>query len=369
MIKRFLLLNGLATIGVVLNHAAGWGYTALFWWTDQYWPGTAVPDFSQIDSPAYYGLRTIEQLIAFAIASFLVVSGFFMAFAARRQSMVSWSTVRTRIWYLAIPYLLWSAAIFVADFLQGDSYTIAQYVRKLLTGGVTSGYYYVPMIIQMFLLSPLLVWLARRNWRLLLGITAVILLIIQLALYLDTFGVAVPSWLMFWTQSWLFPGNLFWFALGIVVGFNMQPFKVWVGRYKWVWLVTAVLLIPIGIIEWELVQSLSGQPFLPTRLTILDSFYAASFIFALLAFENATPPKAQQLGDLGTKSYGVYLTNSPILDLTAQVIYHIIPALLAYQILFQPVLWIAGLGIPLLMMAVVSSNKSPIRTYYQYIFG
>lgn len=369
MIKRFLLLNGLATIGVVLNHAAGWGYTALFWWTDRYMPGTAVPDFSQLDSPAYFGLRIVEQLIIFAIPTFLVVSGFFMAFAAKRQAAVSWSIVRSRIWYLFIPYLLWSAIIFLLDALQGDTFTIEQYLHRLLTGSVTDGYYYVPMIIQMFLFAPLLVWLARWKWRVLLGSTAVLLILVQMLLYLNDIGVIVPRWLMFWTQSWLFPGSLFWFAFGIVVGFNLHPFKTWLSRYKRVWSVTAVVLFPLCLIEWEIIQRLSGQLFLPNRITLLDSVYAAGIIFTLLAFEHVAPPYAPQLSDLGPKSYGVYLTNTLTLEMAARSIAVFLPAILPFQIVFQPILWVAGLGIPLLMMTAVSYPKSPIRAYYQYIFG
>lgn len=367
MLKRFLLLNGVATIGVVMNHAAGWGYTALFWFAGSSW--LDVADYRPVGGFSYYGLRTIEQLIAFSIAAFLVVSGFFIAFAARQHASVSWSTVRQRIVYLLAPYLLWSAAIFVFNFLQGEMLPIRQYLLRLATGGVTDGYYYVPMLIQMFLLSPLLVRAARWNWRVLLVITAVLLLAVQSATYLRVMGVAVPAWLSFWTRSWLFPGNLFWFTLGIVIGFNLAAFKEWANRWRWVWLGTAVLLVPLGILEWERIQIASGQPFLPTHLTLLDSVYAAAVIFAWLAFTNATPPRAQELNDLGAKSYGVYLANSPVLDVTARLMAVLTPLLLSYQVVFQPLLWVAGLGVPLLLMTAVSYRKSPVRAYYQYIFG
>ncbi|MCL4262320.1 MAG: acyltransferase [Anaerolineae bacterium] len=366
MLKRFLLLNGLATIGVVMNHAAGWGYTALFWFTFGEWGDV---NFSAVGSPSYFGLRFIEQLIAFSIAAFLVVSGFFIAFAARRSASVSWGTVRSRIVYLIVPYLLWSAAIFLFDFVQGERYTPRQYVVRLLTGGVTDGYYYVPMLCQMFLLSPLLVRLARWNWRVLLGGTAVILLAVQSITYLQIMGTAVPTWLTFWTQAWLFPSNLLWFTLGIIVGFNLTTFKEWIGRWRWLWLATAVLLLPLGILEWEFWQAISGEPFLPTRLTLLDMLYAAAVIFSWLAFENFTPPRAQNLNDLGAKSYGVYLANSPVLDVTARAIAAILPFIMLHQLLLQPILWVAGLGIPLLLMAIVGNERSPVRTYYKYIFG
>jgi hypothetical protein len=51
----------------------------------------------------------------------------------------------------------------------------------------------------------------------------------------------------------------------------------------------------------------------------------------------------------------------------ARAIYHFLPALLGYQIVFQPILYAAGLGIPLLLMALV--RHSPARRFYAYQFG
>ena len=50
-----MLLNGLAILAVVFNHASGWGYTAMVYWADRYRPVT-VPNFDQVWSPSFYGL-------------------------------------------------------------------------------------------------------------------------------------------------------------------------------------------------------------------------------------------------------------------------------------------------------------------------
>lgn len=369
MVKRFLLLNGLAVIGLVLFHAAGWGFTALFWWTDADIPDVTTPNFDQIGSLSYYGLRTVEQLASFSIAAFLVVSGYFVAFSARQQSTVSWRMVWARIHYLLIPYLLWSSVLLVANYIQGAQYTWYRLIRILLIGGAADGYYYVPMLCQLYLLAPWLVRLARRNWMALLLASAIILIGLQIVLYLVAFGVAVPASLRFLTRAWLFPSNLFWFVSGIVIGFNLQPLKLWLGRAKR-WLPgMAVVLLLLGILEWELIQAFSEQPFLPTRLTLLDNLYAAVVVLAILAFGEEVIPYDRQLSGLGGKSYGVYLANSAALELAARAIYVLLPWILAYQLLFQPILWAAGLGIPLAMMAIVSATKSPARKYSKYIFG
>jgi hypothetical protein len=35
MFKRLLFLNGLATIGLILFHSAGWGFVAMFFWPER----------------------------------------------------------------------------------------------------------------------------------------------------------------------------------------------------------------------------------------------------------------------------------------------------------------------------------------------
>ena len=134
MVRRLLLLNGLAVLGAVINHSSGWGFTAMFWWTDRYMD-VSVPDFAQIGSLSYYVLRAMEQLIMFSIPSFLFVSGFFMAFATgRNRDTVEWSVVGSRIRTLLIPYLLWSVALFVWKGLDGWVGTPVDYFKELLFG-------------------------------------------------------------------------------------------------------------------------------------------------------------------------------------------------------------------------------------------
>ena len=82
MITRLLILNGLAALGVVVHHAAAYGFLAMFSWTNRYLP-VEVPNYDQLDSAAFYITQLIRQADAFTIPSFLFVSGFFVAFLAK----------------------------------------------------------------------------------------------------------------------------------------------------------------------------------------------------------------------------------------------------------------------------------------------
>lgn len=370
MIRRLLLLNGFAVLGAVLNHATGWGFTAMYWWTDRY-TAVAVPHYARIGDAAYYALRAIEQLIMFSIPAFLFVSGFFVAFATGRQrENVGWSVIGNRIKSLLIPYVIWSAAIFGLWALQDGLLPWYAYVRSLLFGRAAAPYYYVPLLTQFFLLSPLLfVPLARKRWKLLLLLTGIVQLLVHLAQYPLMLGwdFAPAQWVARLSPGWFVPQTIFWFAFGMVAGFHLPLFKGWLARWKWALLGGTAVFWLLAFVEWELLFRASGVEWLAPGVTLLDSLYAGCFILAYMAFEKAPIPYAKQWSDLGTKSFGVYLIHAPVQEIVARGVYHAAPNLLPYQMVFMPLLVITGLAVPLLLMAVV--NRTALRPYYQYLFG
>ena len=173
---------------------------------------------------------------------------------------------------------------------------------------------------------------------------------------------------MWMASSWFFPGSIFWFTFGIVAGFHLKGLKQFLARVQWGLLAVMVISFLLGMLEWEILLGYSGQEWAATRITILDSFYAASFILVFLAFEKVPIVGSKQINDLGTKSFGVYLIHDPSMEITARVIYHFLPWALAYPLLlFQPILIVFGLGIPLLLMVAV--KRSPAHRLYPYLFG
>lgn len=371
MVRKLLLLNGISIIGVILFHSAGWGFVAMFSWAHRYLPVTS-PNYDQLGSLSYYGLRSVEQLVVFVIPAFLFVSGFFVAFATgRNKSTIGWGTVRARIVKILIPYLIWSLVLIgVLYFLEGIAYSPGGYFEMLLLGKTNPAYYYVPLLIQFYLLSPIIVYLAKRNWLPLIIITGIIQLIVQLMNYPAILGLENPALQTFASliPKWFFLSRLFWFTLGVVASLHVKELKTWLARYKWHFLITAIVLIPVGILEWELYMRLSGQLWADHRETLLDTIYTLVIIFAFLAFDEVSSiPLSKQINTLGGMSFGIYLVHSPIMEYTARAVYHLAPWILGYQGLLALIMIVLGLGIPVLMMYIV--NKSPARRYYQYIFG
>jgi peptidoglycan/LPS O-acetylase OafA/YrhL len=369
MIKRLLYLNGLAVITVILYHSAAWGFVGMFFWTDRYRP-VSVPNFDLIGSPSYFALRTIEQLIIYGIPTFLFVSGFFIAISTgRSQKTIGWQLVLSRVKNLLIPFIIWSLLILAFQFVQGQRLSPLEFARTLLLGQTTEAYYFVPVLVQLYLLAPFLVPLARERWKLLLLMAGALQLVTMLLRYFLILNVSPGIFepIMFLTRSWFFPGFIFWFAMGIVIGFHLQDFRATMVRFRWFFLSGLMVVFFVGMIEWELLLSASGRPWIGPRETLVDNFYAAFFLLTFFSFENLKTPLPAQISSLGKRSYGIYLVHSPVLEYTARLIYHVAPFMLAYQILLQPVLYVVGFGVPLLLMALV--NRSVFRRYYSYLFG
>jgi peptidoglycan/LPS O-acetylase OafA/YrhL len=211
--------------------------------------------------------------------------------------------------------------------------------------------------------------MARVRWRPVLIFTGLLSLIAVGLRYFYELNIPFlgSSFLHFLSQGWLFPVHIFFFSLGIVMGFHLRKFKYWIQRFRYLFVLGLIVFLILGIIEWELLFTASGRKWIAPFPTIIDYLYAASFLMTFLAWDNSRLLQSDTLAYLGSKSYGIYLVHSPALEYTSRLLYHGAPFILAHQLLLQPILWLAGLGIPLLLMSLV--NRSPFRRFYSYFFG
>jgi peptidoglycan/LPS O-acetylase OafA/YrhL len=370
MAKRLLSLNGLAIAGVILNHSVAWVFIAIFWWAHRYRPVTS-PNFDQIGSLSYFILRFIEQLVSYSVPAFLFVSGFFIAFAAgRSKTSEIWKIAISRVKKLLIPFVVWSIIIFLGEAVQGQTYSLPEYLGRLVLGKATEAYYFIPLLCQYYLLSPLFLPWAKTNWKLLLIVSALVQFGAQSLQYLEVLNInmSLVNGSSVTIPSWFFPGKVFWFVFGIVISLHLPKISGWIVRNRWPLFITAVILLLAGIVEWELLIGNSGRNWIAYFDTALDNFYAACFILTFLAFYKAPVIFEDKLANLGTKSYGIYLVHSPVLQYLSKIVYHIAPWIMAFPILlFLPLLVVFGFGVPLMLMAAV--KRSPAHKLYPYLFG
>ena len=369
MNKRLFLLNGLAILGVVFNHVAGWGQIAMFQWAHRY--QAVVDPSAPYSTPIYYVLLVVRQLTTFSVAAFLFAAGFFLAYMNRGTPPTSlWKVIRGRITNILIPYAIWSVVVFVYEFvINRVRLSPLEHVWIFLTKGADGPYYFVPLLIYFYLLSPFLLPLAKTNGRRLLYAAAIIQLGTMVPRYLTIF-VQSPTLdaLITLTPDWMLTRWIFFYVFGLVCGFQIEPLKQWLARFKSKLPAIVVVLGILAIIEPETIfraTAVSGWRFAP--FPIATALYAVFFILMFLAHNTESLRFSKTLYQLGGKSYGVYLLHMKMLEFTGRMVYHFAPALLAHLVLYEAILLVAGLGGPLLLMSLVA--RSPLRRYYRYLFS
>ena len=353
-------------MAVVINHAVGHGYTAMFWWVHRY-SNAAPPDFSQYGSLPYYLLVALQQVTLFSVPAFLFISGFFVAYASRGDPpRLGWNVVRTRISNLLWPYLLWSGLIFIGDALEGKTYSAIYYLGSLLLGRAVGAFFFIPLLIQCYLLSPFLVrWANKRASRLL--VPALLLQIGVFAIvYRHEMGASAIQIPVNW--AWFPPFWVFYFCLGIYIGFQRDRLTPLLARLRWPLAIGAALWAALSILEAEwLFKATENFDWPHASFKFTTMFYAVSFLLCFLAFDIRGFLRSRLLQKLGTMSYGIYLIHREIISLAARLIYHFAPWMLANQYLLQPVLITLGVSIPILMMQLTA--RSRLRPFYRKIYG
>jgi fucose 4-O-acetylase-like acetyltransferase len=359
MARKLLLLNGLATLSLPFYHAAAYGFSALFLWTDRY-RAVSVPNFDALGSPAFLVLLAVRQLVAFGIPAFLFVAGFFIAFAARGDSLSPASPVITaRIRKLAAPFLIWTLVIFTL-------------LRKMPSGveEVLTMYYFIPLLVQFYLLAGLIVLAARRAPFLFLVAAAGLQLALEGARYAQVLGVdtILIQQLIRWTPIWFFPGRLFYFVMGVVVSLQLDRLSPALKRHRVTLALATLLMALLSFLEVALVSRAAGDGWAgPTFSGLARQAYAVLFVLMFVAFDRVRLPASRFLTDLGGKSLGVYLVNTPSIYVAASIMYGLAPWALGQQWVYQFVLITVGLAAPLALMALFS--RSPGRRAYVYLFG
>ena len=367
MIKRLFVLSGLAIVAVVAHHAANWGFIVMSWVVNQPFAGIGP---EQIGPLVYYSLTLIQKITTFSVPAFLFVSGFFVAYAARgAQSVLSWKMVRARITKLFIPYLIWSVIAFVFWRLTGSTYSPLTYMLRLVYGGAFPEYYYVPLLIQLYLLALLIVPLAKSHpGKVLLGAAAIQLVMIAFN-YAQIWMVDLRwSWLFAITGRWaLFTKWIFYFALGIVISLDLEKVQV-LTKYKWVLLGLAVVFLCIGLIENETIYSLTGgENWRSNPFTLSITIYVICFVLCFLGFKDSAFPLSKTFHELNAHSFGIYLMHPLVILLVMPLLASWASFLYRHQILFQPLLLTFAIGIPFLLMRLFKIKS--LAKYYSYLFG
>ena len=373
MRRHFGALQGLAMLLVVFVHSIQMGLDA-----------TTRFGYPPIAGWSYYFLITINNLGMFAVPTFLFISGCFFAYAARNSDppRISWKMVWTSLKHLWWPYLFWSIAFYAVLYFtrrqtfippvdagwqgqpsltqaagQLQTYPLFQYLKNLITG---FPFNFIPLLAFYYLLSPLIVSLAKRFGLILI----IVIMLYQLFLLNFRFpgilGFTWPNWLRYFIPKILGESLSFWaiyFPLGLIYSINANRVLPWLQKFKWTSLAVTMLFFMISLLNLFSVWSFPLAGFI------------APLTFVLFAptIERNSVPRVRELESIGKRAYGLYLTNLITLELSLLAIHIFIGRLFGFPLLLILVSFVLTLGLPLWVMNGLI--RLPTRAVYRYVFG
>lgn len=212
-----------------------------------------------------------NQIVRFAVPVFFLLSGLGLGLSKRPMKLPGFWLHRLR--KTVIPYALWSLFYFFMENrnalpAMGLLPALRTFGRMLLTGGAASHLWFLPVLLQLYLLYPGLKWLMERFpvWTLILSF---------LVTLLSTLTIYVPLPFHGWAAArlWrLFPTWLFYFVLGMAVtGERLEKLRSFVCKHALpLCILTALLAL---VYAWDARRS--GN---------LDSIKPQLFLYAPLCF-------------------------------------------------------------------------------------
>lgn len=348
MDRQFPALRGFAILLVVLYHSTGWGMLAP--------PEHGYP---AVEGLGRYVLLTIRQLGVIAVPTFLFISGAFIAYASRGDPpRLSWKFVWNSLNRIVWPYVFWSIVYYLAIYLyRGEIYTPVGYLKNLIVG---YPFHFVPLLVFYYLLSPLLVRFARTSALvLLLGIGLYQIALVNI-MFPGVLGFTFPGWSEYLALPILATTLAEWaifFPLGLIYRIKARCWAPVLRRFRWLTLAATVLLFILSLLH----------VFGVIHVPLAGFLCPLPFVLFIPTIDRRSIPAVRQLETLGKRSYGLYLMHLTVVSLTFLAVRILFPWLMGWQLVLQPLLFAAGVGVPMLVMDGFTRLSRP--AFYRVLFG
>lgn len=274
---------------------------------DNYWSflkGVAIIAVVFIHTPYIstngFASIALRQVVAYPVAFFIFLSGFFV-----KDDALTWEGVKR----LLIPYVIWSILWFTETTLSGSvPVTLWKIVNSIFFGGAFFPLYFLSVLIQLKLFSPLL--FRRVNTE-------------GYCLYKDWLWLITPLYLVglyVWQihfekqpaiYAQIFPAWFLFYYAGMYVKRRLSNGMVVVPIYTMILCVACACFLYLSIAEAEWLSEVVQLPFLAASQIKLSSFLY-SLALCLLFAALHTKIKDSIICRIGDLSFGIYITHLPV---------------------------------------------------------
>ena len=320
-IIAFDAFRGIAILFVVFGHT-----TALAW-----------PLLNNPERQFDFWLAMVERNVLLpCLPIFLFLSGYLLG-SIRFDSWADYGNyLSKRVSRVAIPFLFWSVFFLGLSWAFSVSYTPLDALLRIVTGRADGGYYFILLIIQFYLLTP--VFIRILDWRYGIHTLFAIHMLVIFCLYLVQFFYW-PN-MPYEVAKTPFIGWLSLFPMGIhlrrnpqiVEGFSLRILIPLAVLFGWLSIMESVWLVPKGTFE----LAISDLRYMPLA-------YGYTVILILLKLVHL--PWPQWLATLGGISFGIFFIHGFVLRRATGLIAAALPTLTENLFLFQSAITLLTLAI------------------------
>jgi peptidoglycan/LPS O-acetylase OafA/YrhL len=259
---------------------------------------------------------TYRQLLNFAVPAFIFISGYWMAKKPIRSLGDYRAFLTRRLSRILIPYLFWSSILLGYEAIKTHDIDVQQIIFKLLTGRATTIYFFIMVISQLYIITPLLQYINRKRYGLMLVLILNVISLLSAYLSRLYFNYWIPVSSAFY--SWVI-----FYEIGLVV--DSSDNKIFAAKKVQLFILPAILVcLLISGLEASILLSkydnLSARYFAVAPVKYSSFLYSVCIITAFLHIRKHLSHQPKFLAALGYYSFGIYLIHIPVLNQVANLV-------------------------------------------------
>lgn len=265
-------------------------------------------------------LVIFNLLARFSVPAFLLISGFLISVKFENNKYTYKNTIKKQSKNLLLPYFTWT--IFGLLIIPASQRTIYDIVVSFLGMGAFYQLYYIPLLFQLYLLTPIIIFLAKKNKNILIFTTfclSIVYLFIYQLCFINNFGY-LPNIL---SKSWqlliqpTFPSQMIYYVIGCVVFLNYKDVIAKINNIKIInililWFLSFIIQIIDFFISYKISNDLSNSLSFFRVSVVVFSIFSITLLYKLSKIKNIFQ---SLLYLLGRNSFGIFLSHVFILKL------------------------------------------------------
>lgn len=344
------VLRASSILGVILIHIIGASF--------QYW---------RQGSPEWAIFIAIDQFFRFSVPLFVFISGFTL-YSKYKDNFNFWEFYTKRAVRILPWYFVWSLIIYLyINFTVVSGFVNYPFWKLILLGKVDYHLYFVSMIVQLYLLFPVLLWLFKKTGNASIIVLFIFTVILCQIFTLDGLAIIQLPWRFYEQQQYLFSGTwIFYFVLGFALADKKSAnLMLLLNKYKPVSLAVVFATLAFAIYDcFQLISTTSDTNIATrsTRIPILlysTTFVITAFLYSDL-FLKLNSKLLKPILYFASLSFLVYLTHALVIRIIGNFI---LPTTLISLFIFT--LLVISISIFLAQLSLFFSQLIPIKKFLE----